>query len=111
MLRPMRKSSNEHIWTSKNVLTLCSWHLLGARRIAELEGLTQYSQFDSRKLKIVQGECLIGHQEDRMMTTGKHTVADIFCNCCQRIVGWKYVFSPPRSIFPQIFFISAAVPS
>jgi hypothetical protein len=53
----------------------------------------------------------VGRQEDRMMTTGKHTVADIFCNCCQRIVGWKYVFSPPRSIFPQIFFMSAAVPS
>ncbi|CAM6007441.1 unnamed protein product [Sphagnum compactum] len=32
----------------------------------------------------------VGRQEDRMMTTGKHTVADIFCNCCQRIVGWKY---------------------
>lgn len=26
-----------------------------------------------------------------MMTTGKHTVCDIYCNSCQRIVGWKYV--------------------
>jgi len=25
-----------------------------------------------------------------MMTTGKHTVCDIYCNSCQRIVGWKY---------------------
>jgi hypothetical protein len=25
-----------------------------------------------------------------MMTTGKHTVADIYCNCCQQLVGWKY---------------------
>lgn len=33
----------------------------------------------------------VGPQEDRMMTTGKHTVADIYCNCCQQIVGWKYV--------------------
>ncbi|KAH9554185.1 hypothetical protein CY35_08G050800 [Sphagnum magellanicum] len=32
----------------------------------------------------------VGPQEDQMMTTGKHTVADIFCNCCQWIVGWKY---------------------
>ncbi|CAK9225944.1 unnamed protein product [Sphagnum troendelagicum] len=31
-----------------------------------------------------------GPQEDRMMTTGKHTVADIYCNCCQQLVGWKY---------------------
>jgi hypothetical protein len=33
----------------------------------------------------------VGPQEDRMMTTGRHTVADIFCNCCQQLVGWKYV--------------------
>lgn len=33
----------------------------------------------------------VGPQEDRLMTTGKHTVADIYCNCCQQIVGWKYV--------------------
>nr|QFS19071.1 Yippee-like protein [Apopellia endiviifolia (species B)] len=32
----------------------------------------------------------VGPQEDRMMTTGLHTVADIYCNCCQQIVGWKY---------------------
>ncbi|BBN08455.1 hypothetical protein MPTK1_4g11690 [Marchantia polymorpha subsp. ruderalis] len=32
----------------------------------------------------------VGPHEDRRMTTGLHTVADIFCNCCQQIVGWKY---------------------
>eukprot|EP01018_Ginkgo_biloba_P013700 Gb_22083 [translate_table: standard] len=31
-----------------------------------------------------------GPLEERMMTTGMHTVADIFCNCCGQIVGWKY---------------------
>jgi len=25
-----------------------------------------------------------------MMTSGRHTVADIYCNCCQQLVGWKY---------------------
>eukprot|EP01018_Ginkgo_biloba_P025900 Gb_25487 [translate_table: standard] len=25
-----------------------------------------------------------------MMTTGMHTVGDIFCSCCGQIVGWKY---------------------
>lgn len=39
----------------------------------------------------------VGPQEDRMMTTGKHTVADIYCNCCQQIVGWKYVSLPSKS--------------
>jgi len=32
----------------------------------------------------------VGPQEERMMTTGMHMVADIFCNCCGQIVGWKY---------------------
>ncbi|XP_022765015.1 protein yippee-like isoform X2 [Durio zibethinus] len=31
-----------------------------------------------------------GKNEDRMMTTGLHTVADIFCVGCGSIVGWKY---------------------
>ncbi len=33
----------------------------------------------------------VGPQEDRMMTSGRHSVADIYCNCCQQLVGWKYV--------------------
>jgi hypothetical protein len=32
-----------------------------------------------------------GEPEDRQMTTGLHTVRDIFCIKCQRMLGWKYV--------------------
>nr|GFA09945.1 protein yippee-like [Tanacetum cinerariifolium] len=32
----------------------------------------------------------VGEKEDRMMITGLHTVADIFCVGCGSIVGWKY---------------------
>eukprot|EP01099_Mayorella_cantabrigiensis_P005104 TRINITY_DN3994_c0_g1_i1.p1 TRINITY_DN3994_c0_g1~~TRINITY_DN3994_c0_g1_i1.p1 ORF type:complete len:123 (+),score=21.41 TRINITY_DN3994_c0_g1_i1:152-520(+) len=32
-----------------------------------------------------------GPKEDRILTTGLHTVADIFCNDCQTAVGWKYL--------------------
>jgi len=32
-----------------------------------------------------------GPKEDRLMTTGLHTVADIHCKACMQIVGWKYV--------------------
>ncbi|KAL5568544.1 hypothetical protein UlMin_025119 [Ulmus minor] len=32
----------------------------------------------------------LGEKEDRMMITGLHTVADIFCVGCGSIVGWKY---------------------
>jgi hypothetical protein len=33
----------------------------------------------------------VGEKEERMMITGLHTVADIFCVGCGSIVGWKYV--------------------
>lgn len=32
----------------------------------------------------------VGDLEERMMISGMHTVADIFCCCCGQIVGWKY---------------------
>ncbi|CAN6840113.1 unnamed protein product [Brassica oleracea var. botrytis] len=28
--------------------------------------------------------------EERMMLSGMHTVANIFCCCCGQNVGWKY---------------------
>ncbi|XP_073303493.1 protein yippee-like At5g53940 isoform X2 [Primulina huaijiensis] len=31
-----------------------------------------------------------GPHEERMMLSGTHTVADIFCCYCGQIVGWKY---------------------
>ncbi|MBA0726344.1 hypothetical protein Golax_002177, partial [Gossypium laxum] len=33
----------------------------------------------------------VGEKEDRLMITGLHTVADIFCIGCGSIVGWKYL--------------------
>ncbi|XP_041026618.1 protein yippee-like At5g53940 [Juglans microcarpa x Juglans regia] len=33
----------------------------------------------------------LGPQEERLMTSGMHTVEDIFCCCCGQYVGWKYV--------------------
>ncbi|XP_042431704.1 protein yippee-like [Zingiber officinale] len=32
----------------------------------------------------------VGFEDDRMMTTGLHTVSDVFCVGCGSIVGWKY---------------------
>ncbi|CAH1438737.1 protein yippee-like [Lactuca sativa] len=32
----------------------------------------------------------VGVKEDRLMMTGLHTVADIFCVKCGSIVGWTY---------------------
>eukprot|EP01137_Pigoraptor_chileana_P037605 Opistho-2@34939 len=32
----------------------------------------------------------VGPAEDRVMTTGLHTVMDVYCNKCQTVLGWKY---------------------
>ncbi|MQM13860.1 hypothetical protein Taro_046785 [Colocasia esculenta] len=32
----------------------------------------------------------LGQKQERLMTTGMHTVADIFCVGCGSILGWKY---------------------
>ncbi|XP_059661485.1 protein yippee-like At5g53940 [Cornus florida] len=39
----------------------------------------------------------VGPQEQRMMLSGMHTVADIFCCCCGQIVGWKYEAAHEKS--------------
>eukprot|EP01018_Ginkgo_biloba_P020641 Gb_15946 [translate_table: standard] len=38
-----------------------------------------------------------GLLEERAMTTGMHTVADIYCNYCHQIVGWKYETAHEKS--------------
>ncbi|KAD1911337.1 hypothetical protein E3N88_39746 [Mikania micrantha] len=38
----------------------------------------------------LQTNVTVGVKEDRMMMTGLHTVADIFCVKCGSIVGWTY---------------------
>jgi hypothetical protein len=32
----------------------------------------------------------LGPNEERTLITGLHVVCDIYCNCCQTILGWKY---------------------
>lgn len=34
-----------------------------------------------------------GPAEERVLLTGLHAVADIFCECCKTTLGWKYVSS------------------
>lgn len=33
----------------------------------------------------------LGPREERILITGLHTVADIYCSCCGSVLGWKYV--------------------
>lgn len=32
----------------------------------------------------------LGPKEDRILTTGLHTVCDIFCTTCEQNIGWFY---------------------
>ena len=32
-----------------------------------------------------------GPAEERVLLTGLHAVADIYCECCKTVLGWKYV--------------------
>lgn len=32
-----------------------------------------------------------GPKEERVLITGLHTVADIYCTSCNTVLGWKYV--------------------
>ncbi|XP_062168450.1 protein yippee-like At5g53940 [Alnus glutinosa] len=40
---------------------------------------------------------VVGALEERMMLSGLHSVADIFCCCCGQIVGWKYEAAHERT--------------
>jgi len=31
--------------------------------------------------------------EERVLLTGLHEVADVYCDCCKTLLGWKYVNS------------------
>lgn len=35
----------------------------------------------------------IGDIEDRVLRTGLHRVADIFCTICSHKIGWKYIWA------------------
>lgn len=40
----------------------------------------------NRVVNVIEGD-----SEDRSMTTGKHTVCDIYCSDCNNCIGWKYI--------------------
>ncbi|XP_057544647.1 protein yippee-like At5g53940 [Amaranthus tricolor] len=38
-----------------------------------------------------------GPEEDRLMMSGMHTVADIFCCGCGQLLGWKYMVARDKN--------------
>uniref|UniRef100_A0A0R3PXW0 Protein yippee-like n=1 Tax=Angiostrongylus costaricensis TaxID=334426 RepID=A0A0R3PXW0_ANGCS len=45
-----------------------------------------------------------GPAEERVLLTGLHAVADIYCQCCKTTLGWKYV-----SVFQDFFLIHSFI--
>lgn len=43
----------------------------------------------------------MGASEERLMLSGMHTVADVYCCSCGQIVGWKYVLFYPSLGYPS----------
>ncbi|KAK9681985.1 hypothetical protein RND81_10G041600 [Saponaria officinalis] len=39
----------------------------------------------------------VGPEEDRLMMSGMHTVADIFCCGCGQLLGWKYMMARDKT--------------
>uniref|UniRef100_A0A803LLK7 Protein yippee-like n=1 Tax=Chenopodium quinoa TaxID=63459 RepID=A0A803LLK7_CHEQI len=39
----------------------------------------------------------VGPEEDRLMMSGMHTVADVFCCGCGQLLGWKYMLAREKS--------------
>ncbi|KAD5962093.1 hypothetical protein E3N88_13566 [Mikania micrantha] len=58
------------------------------RRETRLERPSSASM--ERLISSVRVNVTVGVKEDRLMMTGLHTVADIFCVKCGSIVGWTY---------------------
>ena len=41
-----------------------------------------------------------GPAEERVLLTGLHAVADIYCECCKTTLGWKYV----RAFYTSLYY-------
>jgi hypothetical protein len=39
----------------------------------------------------------VGSREERQLITGLHVVADIKCNVCHILLGWKYLYAYEES--------------
>ncbi|XP_065313492.1 protein yippee-like 1 isoform X2 [Gordionus sp. m RMFG-2023] len=43
-----------------------------------------------------------GAAEERVLLTGLHAVADIFCECCKTTLGWKYELPKCHKLWENI---------
>ena len=53
---------------------------------------------DCSPLSVLRVNVSCGQAERRVLLTGLHAVADIYCECCKTTLGWKYVSSGPSRV-------------
>ncbi|KAE8752987.1 hypothetical protein FOCC_FOCC000333 [Frankliniella occidentalis] len=70
---------------SKNVKSLGAFNQVALETIDSFQGSQGRAYlFNS----VVNVGC--GPAEERVLLTGLHAVADIYCECCKTTLGWKY---------------------
>ncbi|XP_073017174.1 protein yippee-like isoform X2 [Primulina eburnea] len=50
-----------------------------------------------RLISSIRVNVTFGEREERLMTTGMHIAADIFCALCGSLVGWNYETAQEKS--------------
>lgn len=60
--------------------------LMVCKSCSTLRPASSITHFNSCSVNVIEGE-----PDDRPMTTGNHTVRDIYCCKCGTTLGWKYV--------------------
>ncbi|CAL4941471.1 unnamed protein product [Urochloa decumbens] len=69
----------------------CQRCRLDAASTGDLRSREFYGRIDRAYLFDRVVNITLGPIEERSFTTGRHTVNDIYCICCQEMLGWRYV--------------------
>ncbi|CAL9078191.1 unnamed protein product, partial [Musa acuminata var. zebrina] len=71
---------------------------IGPRRRSHLQGTPLFPLSSGKAYLFNHGTNIsVGDEEERVLFSGMHTVADIFCCCCGQNVGWKYVVAQEKT--------------
>ncbi|MDC1215424.1 yippee family protein [bacterium] len=103
MGRPFLESLDGRVYACRS----CKTHLATAEAVASR---TFRSRNGIAYLLDEASNVSCGASEDRQMLTGKHTVRDIHCAKCCRVVGWRYehAFEPSQKYKEGKFILERA---
>ncbi|KAL3140719.1 hypothetical protein ABBQ32_005274 [Trebouxia sp. C0010 RCD-2024] len=72
----------------------CGAHLA---RVDDLVSKSFHSRSGRAYLFSAVVNLMSAEKEARLMTTGLHTVCDLYCNGCMQVVGWSYIWAEEPS--------------